>query len=490
MSGVDSSDADVAVVGLGPSGLDRLAGRGARLVLDSERTVIVRTIEHPAAAELGAVRPIVPCDDIYEGAESFEAAYRSIVDRVLGAAENGPVVYAVPGSAAVGESTVRLLLAECAIRGWAVSVVPGESFLDLACLRTGVDPIADGLQVVDGRDLPDPLPLHLPTFITQVDAPHVIRDVAVSLGAVLDEETPVTVLERLGDQHERVTTVPLREIGDDVAATRTTLYLPPTPAGWLGLVATNRRLRSECPWDAEQTHHSLVSHLIEEAYETVDAIGGLPFDAPGGAPDLGAYAVLEDELGDLLLQVVFHATLAAEAGAFDVEEVAESVRRKLVRRHPHVFGDVTVSGPDEVLSNWEAIKGEEKARASLMDDVPVALPAVAASDKIQRRAASVGFDWSDPAPVFDKVEEELAELRRAEGPEAVLAEFGDVLFSVVNLARHLKVDPELALARANRRFSSRFRAVEAAAAEQGTKPADLTLDQLDALWNEAKRVEG
>jgi tetrapyrrole methylase family protein/MazG family protein len=249
-------------------------------------------------------------------------------------------------------------------------------------------------------------------------------------------------------------------------------------------------LRRECPWDAEQTHHTLASHLIEEAYETLDAIGALSPDAPAGDPDPGAYAVLEEELGDLLLQVVFHATLAAETGAFDVEEVAEAIRRKLVRRHPHVFGDVTVSGAEEVLANWEALKHEEKGRESLMDDVPRALPSLPAADKIQRRAASVGFDWPNALPVFAKVEEELGELRAAEGRDALTSELGDLLFAVVNLARHLNVDPEVALARANRRFAARFRSVEAAASDRGVALADLPLEELDALWEDAKRAEG
>ncbi|MGH9167822.1 MAG: nucleoside triphosphate pyrophosphohydrolase, partial [Acidimicrobiia bacterium] len=185
---------------------------------------------------------------------------------------------------------------------------------------------------------------------------------------------------------------------------------------------------------------------------------------------------------DLLLQAVFHANLAREAGAFDVEEMAEQIRRKLVRRHPHVFGEVKVEGPAEVIRNWERLKQEEKGRQSLMDDVPAGLPALARAAKLQRRASSVGFDWPKAGPVLDKLAEEVGELREAlDDPLAAESELGDVLFSVVNLSRHLHVDPEMALRRAVDRFADRFRAMERAGTLDG-----LTLEELDARWEAAK----
>jgi tetrapyrrole methylase family protein/MazG family protein len=232
-----------------------------------------------------------------------------------------------------------------------------------------------------------------------------------------------------------------------------------------------------------------VSHLIEEAYETVEAISALSATAPGGEADLGAYALLEEELGDLLLQVVFHTTLAAEAGAFDIDEVAEGIRRKLVYRHPHVFGDATATEVGEVLANWEELKNVEKRRESLMDDIPAALPGVARADKIQRRVGSVGFDWPGDVPVFAKVEEELRELRGVRADrDLATAELGDLLFAVVNLARHLDVDPEVALSRANDTFAERFRIVERLAEDEGRRLRDYDLPGLDRLWETAKNV--
>ena len=476
------------MVGLGPGGLERLAGEPRDLVLDPARRVVLRTIEHPAAAQLAARRQVEACDDLYESAVGFDEVYAAIADRVLARAATGPVTYAVPGSAAVGERAVPLIRAAAAADGVGLEIHPGESFLDLVWVRTGCDPIADGVQVLDGRALPDPLQLHLPTVVTQVDRAEVLADVAVALGRTLGGDTPVIVLDRLGGDDEAVVTTTLRDLPRYPSGPRTSLYLAPPPNGWFGLVTTNRRLRRECPWDREQTHHSLLPHLIEETYETVEAISRLGDDAPGGEPDFGAYAEVEEELGDLLLQVVFHATLAEEPGAFGVEEVAEAIRRKLVLRHPHVFGDVQADDASTVKANWEQIKAGEKGRASLMDDVPQAMPALSRADKLQRRAASVGFDWTEAGPVLEKLREEVEELAAdLDHPERAAHELGDVLFSVVNLARHLGLDPEVAFRRANDRFADRFREVERLAEASGTALGDLSLDELDALWERAKR---
>jgi len=249
-------------------------------------------------------------------------------------------------------------------------------------------------------------------------------------------------------------------------------------------VHTNRVLRAECPWDRKQTHQTLLKHLIEEAYETVDAVAALSAEAPGGEVDFGAYAAVEEELGDLLLQVVFHATMAREAGVFDVEEVAEGIRRKLVARHPHVFGDVELDTAAAVEANWERLKTAEKGRESAMDDVPAALPALARAEKVQRRASSVGFDWDSLAPVLAKLSEELDELVAADSYQRSAAELGDLLFSAVNVARHLGVDAEAAMRAATGRFEARFRWIEEEVGDQ--EMSSMTIKELDALWDRAK----
>jgi tetrapyrrole methylase family protein/MazG family protein len=248
------------------------------------------------------------------------------------------------------------------------------------------------------------------------------------------------------------------------------------------MAAISARLRAPdgCPWDREQTHLSLRPYLLEEAYETLDAI------EHGTPPELA------EELGDLLLQVILHAQFAAEAGAFDLTDVYRSITGKIVRRHPHVFGATEVSGVAQVLSNWETIKAGERAERGKKDDGPFggvarALPALAASREIQERASALGWDWDAIEPVWEKVGEELDELRRATTDEDRLHELGDVLFASVNLARWMKVDPEEALRAANHRWVARHRAVEALAAERGLDLGALTLAEKDELWDEVKR---
>lgn len=253
-----------------------------------------------------------------------------------------------------------------------------------------------------------------------------------------------------------------------------------------GMAAISARLRAVdgCPWDRKQTHDSLRPFVLEEAYETVDAI------------ERGTAADLAEELGDLFLQIILHAQLAAEERAFDLTDVYRTLGAKIVRRHPHVFGDVEVSGAEEVLRNWEAIKAAERseagAPASAFSGVARALPALAASREIQERASSLGWDWPAIEGVWEKVGEELAELHAAgsiegdAGREARLHELGDVLFAAVNLARWMKLDPEEALRTANRRWIERYERVEAIASARGLLLADLSADEKDLLWNEVK----
>jgi MazG family protein len=258
------------------------------------------------------------------------------------------------------------------------------------------------------------------------------------------------------------------------------------------LLAVMARLRdkdSGCPWDVEQSFASIAPYTIEEAYEVADAIS---------RNDLVA---LREELGDLLLQVVYHAQMASEQDRFDFADVADGIARKMVRRHPHVFGDAS---RDEFLAKdlWQKIKAEEKAergqagKSSILDDVPLAFPALTRAVKLQKRAAAVGFDWASLAPVLAKAEEEIAELRAAivesgddAGSKQIAEEFGDLLFVMANVARHLKVDPEAALGAANAKFVRRFRSIEDALAREGRKPEDATLEEMDALWDAAKAAE-
>ncbi len=256
-------------------------------------------------------------------------------------------------------------------------------------------------------------------------------------------------------------------------------------------MALQARLRSPrgCPWDRRQTHQSLRTYLLEETYEVLEAL------------DSGDDAQLAAELGDLLLQVVFHAQLAREAGRFDVRDVIEHIHTKLVRRHPHVFGRVRANTATQVLKNWEQLKAEErlarrgvsqaaeKAAPSLLDGLPPALPALLEAYQLTRRASRVGFDWDDVAGLFEKLQEEAAELRRALGQAdrvGLEEEVGDLLFVAVNVARFLDIDPEIALKQANRKFSARFRQMEQQAARRGRRLGELAREDLESLWEASK----
>ncbi len=230
-----------------------------------------------------------------------------------------------------------------------------------------------------------------------------------------------------------------------------------------------------CPWDREQTHDSIKSHLIEEAFEVIDALEGGDTDE------------FREELGDLLLQVVFHARLAEEAGNFNIDDVVAEISQKLIRRHPHIFGDVELQTADEVVNQWEEIKATEKERDSYLAGVPVSMPALAMAQKLQQKAARVGFDWPDQEGIFEKLAEEIAEFKETQpGTKEQVDEFGDILFTLVNHGRYLGIDTELALRRVNHKFRRRFAAMEAKARQQGQDFPALTLEEKDSLWNQIK----
>jgi ATP diphosphatase len=262
--------------------------------------------------------------------------------------------------------------------------------------------------------------------------------------------------------------------------------LPQKPlARLLAVMAWLRDREHGCPWDIDQTFKTIAPYTIEEAYEVADAI------------DRHDMPALKEELGDLLLQVVYHSQMASEAKAFDFDDVAAAIAEKMIDRHPHVFGDLKIADADAQTVSWEARKAAERAQkggsepAGALDGVALALPALLRAEKLQKRAARVGFDWKQTAHVIDKIEEELTELRAEllagkTDPARILDELGDVLFAVANLARHCKVDPEAALRSTNDKFERRFRHVEKRLAAQGRKPAEATLEEMEALWQEAK----
>jgi tetrapyrrole methylase family protein/MazG family protein len=428
----------IVVVGLGPAGPELITGATTEAI-DRIPRRFIRTARHPASI---AVPDAQSFDHVYERAGSLVACYQQIVDELVeAAARYGEVLYAVPGSPVVAERTVELLRGDERID---LTTVPAMSFLDLAWTRLAVDPIAAGVRVVDGQRFSiEAAGQRGPLLIAQCDSALVLADIVtaltIELDPVLEPGAEVVVLQRLGAADESIRAIPWRELLDKVEPDHlTSLYIPRlvAPIGaeverFAELVAT---LRRECPWDREQTHASLTRHLLEETYEVLDAIDGVDVETGAG------YEHLEEELGDLLFQVLFHSTLAAEAGQFTLADVARTVHDKLYLRHPHVFGDVEVDGADDVVRNWEQIKKAEKGRASVFEGIPTHLPALLYALKVQKKASSLA-ERGVPTPQIAGVGHLVGASAADPSPE----DLGAVLFAVVDLARRHGVDPEAAL---------------------------------------------
>ena len=484
----------VVVVGLGPAGVDLLLP-ASRVALERSRVRFARTERHPAVAELRAAGLELPAfDAIYDAANSVEAVYPAIVEHLIGAAtESGEVAYAVPGSPTVAERSVALLRSAAGRGTIELELVPGLSFVDLALTRLGVDPMTAGLDVLDAHDPVAASALTGPALIAQCDHPLVLADLKLALLEQLPPDTPVVVLARLGLADERVEPVVLAELDRVPADHLTTIFVDAAPRGAVRelarLLELAVRLRGPggCPWDAEQTHHSLSRYLLEEAYEVVEAVETLPADAPSAAVDPVAYAALADELGDLLYQVIFHAVLAAEVDGFDMADVARGIHDKLVRRHPHVFGDVEADSSAAVMRNWEQIKKDEKGDRSIVAGITPGLPALLYAHKLYRKAASVGLDPGDTQDALARLRTATARLEGAPGEHAEPA-LGELLAAAVVYARACGIDAESALTGWARRFRRRFEAVEARADERGLDLATLDPVTMGSWWEEAAAV--
>ena len=481
----------VVIVGLGPGGRDHITAETLREI-DRIRHRFLRTAIHPSAHLVAGATTF---DDLYDEADRFDDVYDEIAARLVAAAvEHGEVLYAVPGSPLVLERTVRILRADERVE---TRLLPAMSFLDVAWARLGIDPVEAGVRLVDGHVFATAAAGHTgPMLVAHTHANWVLSDIKLAVDdpdGRLDD-TPVTLLLALGTDHERVVETTWAGMDHVAAADHlTSLYIPslgvPVGAGYVRFHELARTLREQCPWDIEQTHQSLVPYLIEESYEVVDAIEALDPD------DAASDELLIEELGDLLYQIEFHATIAEQEGRFTIADVTQGIHDKLVRRHPHVFGDehgltVEVDGTEQVLANWEEIKRAEKGRTSVFDGVPGSLPSLAYAHKIQKKAAKVGFDWPDVDGALPKIAEEAGELvdAAASGDAATTAdELGDLLFAVVNVARHLRVDPESALRAAANKFRRRFEQVERLAVERGVDLHTAELATLDSLWDEVKR---
>ncbi len=454
--------APLTVVGLGPGDPSAVTNQ-TLLAMASADHCVVRTERHPSAGLAPAGARFL--DDVYDSADTFDEVYAQVVEIVVAMAASGPTTYAVPGSPLVLERTVRWLQADERVE---VTVLPALSFLDVAWARLGIDPVEDGVRLVDGHVFADAAAGERgPLLVAHTHANWVLSD--IKLAVEPDPDTTAIILQRLGTPEEAVTEVAWADLDRAVEADHlTSIYIPrlgePVGQELIRSVELMSTLRQNCPWDKEQTHQSLRPYLIEEAYEVLEALDDLPADADGTHE---GYVALEEELGDLWFQVLFHSELAAEAGAFTIADVARTLHDKLVSRHPHVFGEVDAADSDEVVANWEKIKRAEKGRESMLDGIPPGLPALSRAEKVLRRADRSGAalfpvagDAPDGAgpPASDGAAADLA------AEDLAAAEVGRHLLRIVLDAYRDRVDPEQALRAATRAAEDRFRRGEAAGA--------------------------
>jgi tetrapyrrole methylase family protein/MazG family protein len=459
-------------------------------LLRAASEIYVRTSQHPTVRALPSSAAVRSFDEVYQQLDSFEQVYAEIAARVvqLGQREEG-VVYAVPGHPLVGEASVRRVAALAGERDVPLRIVDGLSFVEPICVLLSLDPL-DGLQIADAMELAllhyPPFNPDVPVLLGQLYSRDLASDVKLVLMALYPDEHRVTLVRGAGTDQAAVSTIRLYEL-DRVNQIDhlTSLYVPPLaePGSAQAFQEVVARLRAPggCPWDREQTHLSLRPYLLEETYEVLDAL------------DRGDAGALKEELGDLLLQILLHTQIAIEEGEFRMADVVSHVVAKLVRRHPHVFGQVHVSGSDEVLVNWELIKQQEKhndREKGALAAIPREMPALARAESVLRRVARLGLNWADAEGAWGKAQEERQKLRQAATVEERERHLGDLLLALVSLAGWLDVDAECALREATSHFETRFAALERYAETQGQELGALGSEQWLEMWGQGKRAGG
>lgn len=478
----------VIVIGLGASDFEQMS-IGTYNRLKQAGHVYTRTIHHPVLHVLQEEGlTFTGFDSIYEKHEQFEAVYEEIVE-ILMQAEEEEVIYTVPGHPLVAERTVQLLIEREQKGEILLEIAGGQSFLDDMFTSLKIDPI-EGFQFLDGTSFQkEDILLQQHLIFCQVYDAFIASNVKLALMDLqLPDEYMVYIVTAAGSKEEVIKKIPLYELDRQTTLNNlTSVYIPPVKERNLlyGQFHTLRQIiqtlrgPNGCPWDKEQTHESLKPYLIEEAYELIDAINE--------EDDNG----IIEELGDVLLQVMLHAQIGEDEGWFTIADVIATISEKMVRRHPHVFGDVVVQNSDDVLKNWAEIKKEEKKVDSVLAGIPKEMPGLLKAYHLQRKAAKVGFDWDDVEPMLQKVEEEIEEWKKEVQLDSskVVEEFGDLLFALVNIARYYKIDPEEAIHQTNQKFKRRFQYIEKKIAQSNRSFEEYTLEELDRYWEEAKRGE-
>ncbi len=483
----------ITVIGLGPAGPEHLTAR-ALAVIDEADEVYLRTFRHPSVeAVLQRRDDSSGFDDAYEEGRRFEEVYETIVERLLASpaatAADGLVCYAVPGSPAVAERTVEMLRERAPGMGVTVRVEPAVSYLELVWNRLGIDPLSLGVRLADAGDFA----VHAaaaagPVVLGQTWSRQILSDVKLALDEPVAGQRAV-ILHHLDLPDEQVLDVAWADLDRTIEPDHlTSVFVPAVeaaPAAAVArLAATVATLRQRCPWDREQSHGSLVRHLLEESYEAIEALEALGDDPEHASTEAAAHA--EEELGDLLCQVVFHATLGAEEGLFTLTDVARNLDEKLIARHPHVFASAHAETADDVIRNWERSKDEAKQRTHLLEGIPAATPALARAEKVERKLRSVGLGWERSGEANEGLVERLVSLLGSPVENAAAvgdaistteSAVGDLLMFLARWSADRRIDPEAALRHALDRLADRVRALEGEAQADGTPFVDWIAQQ-------------
>lgn len=481
----------IKIIGLGPGAPEALT-IGAVKALKECDNIFFRTEKHPTVDYLkGEGIAFETCDAFYESSDSFDEVYSRIAGQIIEKhKELGDIIYAVPGHPLVAEKSVFNLIDLCNEEKIEYKLLPAVSFVDAMMDSLKIDPI-EGLKIIDAFDMDNQiLDKRIGTIITQVYNNLIASEVKIKLCEYYNDETEIIYCRAAGIVgEESIRRIPLYELDmqEDIDYL-TSVYVPrdiENKKDIYDLIDIIDDLRGEdgCPWDREQTHESLKRALIEESYEVIDAIDKEDDNA------------IIEELGDVLLQVVFHAAIGKDDGYFNLGDIIESICNKMIFRHPHVFGDVKAENSNEVVTNWEELKKQEKGLTTVteqLDGIARALPALIRASKVQNKAKKVGFDWDSVEDAAKKVEEELnevLEVYKTGNGVRITEEIGDLLFSCVNVARFLNVNEEEALNKTTDKFIKRFSYIENSATKKGVKLEQMSLEQMDNLWNEAKKLE-
>ena len=480
-------NAGITILGLGP-GDPGLISLQAWEVLDGAEEIYLRTRMHPAIAGLPEGLLVHSFDHLYEQDKSFEDVYKEIVEIVIrmGQRKTG-VIYGVPGHPFVAEATTPVIIRKAQEIGLPVRVIEGLSFIEPVFGMLELDPFPQ-TSLIDGLELAikhhPPFPPSSPALIAQIYSPEVASEVKLTLMSVYPDDHMVKLIHGAGSADAQIEVMELYKIDrNENIGLQTVLHVPELKSNTafesFQEVVARLRAPDGCPWDREQTHLSLRPFLLEETYEVIAAI------------DAEDQSALQEELGDLLLQIVLHAQIASEFGDFSMIDVLQGIHEKLINRHPHVFGDLEVDDQQTVLENWEKIKSAERDDIDqdangVLKGVSAELPALVQAQTFQQRVKRVGFDWPDIQGVYDKVAEELLEIKQTTTEGEIEDEIGDLLFAAVNLARWHQVDAESALRQANRKFRQRFEELEQMVRSEGQDISKLNIEDLDRLWNRVK----